>query len=183
MGGEVMLKKFFKQLNNAVLGGLSAFIFFVLGFLWWVFDANTLVSMWVLSAVIIVCYLICIIVYGLCSIRQDTSVYRLPAIKSITKFKENYIFIVEKNDLFNQGSYATICYQDDDDSLETVLGLGYVESINSAGYLQISMEKLINTDAAVKICKKIENTAAYRKSIKIKPSIHKELFEEVRTDG
>ena len=177
------MKKFFRQLNNAVLCGLSAFIFFVLGFLWWVFDASTFVPMWVLSVIIIACYLICIVVYGLCSIRKETSIYRLPTIKSINKVSGNYIFIVEKNDLFNQGSFATICFQDDEDSLETVLGLGYVQSINSAGYLQIVIERLSNTDNAVKIYKKIENTAFYRKSIKIKPSIHKELFEEVPTNG
>lgn len=177
------MKKFFRQLNNAVLGGLSAFIFFVLGFLWWIFDASTLVPMWVLSCIIIACYLMCIVVYGLCSIRQETSVYRLPSIKSINKVNGNYIFIVEKNDLFNQGSFATICFQDDEDSLETVLGLGYVQSVNSAGYLQIVIERISNTDNAVKIYEKIENTAFYRKSIKIKPSIHKELFEEAPTNG
>ena len=177
------MKKFFRQLNNAVLGGLSAFIFFVLGFLWWVFDASTLVPMWVLSIVIIDCYLVCIVVYGFCSIRQETSIYRLPTIKSINKVNGNYIFIVEKNDLFNQGSYATVCFQDDEDSLETVLGLGYVQSINSAGYLQIVIEKLSDNENAVRIYKKIDNSVFYRKSIKLKPSIHKELFEEVPTNG
>lgn len=178
-----MLKRFFSQVNNAVLAGLSALIFFVLGFLWWIFDANTIVPMWVLSAVIIACYLVCIVIYGLCSMQKDTSIYRLPQIKNIVERNNDYIFIVEKNDLFTQGSYATICFQDDEDNLEIVLGLGYVQSVNTVGYLQVVIEKLSNLTSALEIYKKIENTKYYRQSIKIKPSIHKELFEEETNNG
>lgn len=178
-----MLKKFFQQLNVAVLCGLSCFIFFVLGFIWWIFDPTTPVPMWVVSLIVIVCYLICVVVFGLCSLKKETTVYRLPAVKSINRIKDKYVFIVERNDLFNQGSYATICYQDDDDSLETVIGLGYVEAINSAGFLQIAIEQLSSSEAAKKIYKKIDNTKTCRNAIKIKPSIHKELFEEAFTNG
>jgi len=178
-----MLKRFFRQVNNAVLASLSALIFFILGFLWWIFDANTLVPMWVLSTVIIACYLVCIVVYGLCSMQRDTSVYRLPKIKNIVEHNNDYIFIVEKNDLFTQGSYATICFQEDDDSLEAVLGIGYVQSINTSGYLQVVVEKLSSIESALEIYKKIKNTKYYRESIKIKPSIHKELFEEESGNG
>ena len=139
--------------------------------------------MWVVSIVIIICYLICVVVYGLCSLKTETTVYRLPAVRSINKIKNNYVFIVESNDLFHQGSYATICYQDDDDSLETVIGLGYVQAINSAGYLQIVIERLSSSDTARKIYSKIRNTKSCRNAIKIKPSIHKELFEEESTNG
>ncbi len=177
------MKKFWRQVNNAIVGGLSAFIIFILGFLWWVFDADTLVPMWVLSLMIIGCYLVCIIIYGLCSIKRDVAVYRLPAVRSIKKINNKYIFIVEKNDLFNQGSYATICYQDREESLEIVIGLGYVESINSAGYLQIILENSSITEPAQAIYKSIKNTVFYRRAIKIKPSINKGLWEEVMRDG
>lgn len=115
--------------------------------------------------------------------KQQTTIYRLPAIKSIKNVNGTDVFIVEKNDLFNQGSYATICYQEDEESLEIVLGLGYVQSINSAGYLQIVVESLFNTENVSEIYSKIENTAFYRKSIKIKPSVDKNLFEEVLSNG
>ena len=177
------MKKFFKQVNNAVVGGLSCFVFFILGFLWWLFSPDYKVSMWTLSVVIILCYLICIILYGVCSIKQETTIYRLPTIKSIEKVNDKDVFIVERNDLFNQGSYTTICYQKDEESLEIVLGLGYVQSINSAGYLQIVFENISNTDTVMNICSKIENTSFYRKSIKIKPSIDKKLLEEAITNG
>ena len=85
-------------------------------------------------------YLVCLIVYGFCSMQKDTSIYRLPKIKNIVERNNDYIFIVEKNDLFTQGSYATVCFQDDNDSLEIVLGRGYIQTINSAGYLQVVSE-------------------------------------------
>lgn len=114
---------------------------------------------------------------------REVSVYRLPAIRKIERVGDSYIFIVEKNDLFNQGSYATICYQEDDDSLETILGLGYVQTINPAGFMQIQIEFLSNTDIASNLYSNIQDSAFYRKSIKIKPSIDKKMFEEVIGDG
>ena len=172
------MKNFFRQINNAVVGGLSVLIFFVLGFIWWIFDADTLVPLWVLSVVVIICYLICIIVFGICSMQKETSVYRLPKIKSIIKLRQKYVFVVEKNDLFNQGAYATVCFQEDENSLEVVLGLGYVESITTEGCLQVVIERVSSSSIASNIYKKIENKNYYRNAIKIKPSTNKELIEE-----
>ena len=178
-----LMKKFWTQVNNAVIGGLSAFIMFILGFIWWLFEPHTLVPMWVLSLTIIACYLICVIVYGLCSIKKDSTVYRLPAVRSIQQSNNKLIFIVERNDLFNQGSYATICYQDNEESLELIIGLGYVESINSAGNLQVVIERLSSAESAKKIYDNIKNTSFYRKAIIIKPSIDKKILEEVIANG
>ena len=177
------MKKFWTQVNNAIIGGLSVFIMFILGFIWWVFEPHTLVPMWVLSPTIIACYLICIIVYGLCSIKKDSIVYRLPAVRSIQHLNNKLIFIVEKNDLFNQGSYATICYQDNEESLELIIGLGYIESINSAGNLQVVIERLSSAESAKKIYDNIKNTSFYRKAIIIKPSIDKKILEEAIANG
>lgn len=173
------MKEFFRQVDKAVLGSLSALVFFVLGFLWWIFDFDSLVPMWVLSLTIIICYLVCVVVYAVCSSRKSSTVYRLPAVKTIHKSCDKVIFLVEKNELFNQGSYATICYQTDEESLETVLGLGYVQTINSAGLLQVEIEKLMQTEMAKELYEKIDNTPACRKAIKMKPSIYKELIQEV----
>ncbi len=177
------MRKFWQQVNNAVVGGLSVLVFFVLGFLFWIFDANTLVPMWIIAIVIICCYLICIIVYGICSMKKETTVYRLPTVKSIQRISETFVLIVEKNDLFSQGSYATISYQEDDESLETLIGVGYIESINSLGFMQVRIESVKDTEQAKNILNNIENTSVCRKSIKVKPSIHKELFEEVQSNG
>lgn len=171
------MKQFFKEIDKVLISGLTVFIFFVLGFIWWIWSADTAVPMWLLSLVIIICYIICIIIYAVCSTRSKESVYRLPKIKSIYKDENKIIFIVEKNDLYSQGSYATICYQSDPDQLEITIGLGYVQSTTSAGFLQISIERLINDSNVNKIVNKIENTAVFRNSILIKPSIHKELWE------
>lgn len=115
--------------------------------------------------------------------KQSTIIYRLPTIRSINKVNGKDVFIVEKNDLFSQGSYTTICYQKDEESLEITLGLGYVQSINSAGNLQVVFENISNTDIVADICNKIENTSFYRNAIKIKPSIDKKLLEEVINNG
>lgn len=178
------MKRFFRCLKQKinVLGGLTAFVVFILSFLWWMFDANTLVPMWLFCTLIIVCYLICVVVYSLCSMKE-TSVYRLPAIRKIEKVNDRYIFIVEKNDLFNQGSYSTICYQEDDNSLEIVIGLGYVQTINSAGYMQVQFENISSAKVVSELYPKIRDSAFYRKAIKIKPSIDKKLLEEVITNG
>lgn len=85
--------------------------------------------------------------------------------------------------MFSQGSYATICYQDGDDSIELVLGLGYVQSITSAGYLQIELETESIDESASKILKKITDNSFYRSTIKIKPSTNKELIKEALING
>lgn len=172
------MKEVFRQIDKVLLGSVSMFMFFILGFIWWIFDYNTVVPMWILSAVIIVCFLICIIIYAVFSTRKVNTVYRLPEIRGIHKENYKIIFVVEYNELFNQGSYATICYQAEEEGLEIVLGLGYVQTINSQGLLQIVMEKLLDDQSVIDIYGKIENTSFYKKAIKIKPSIHKNLFEE-----
>lgn len=171
------MKKFFKEVDKVLIGGLTVFIFFVLSFIWWIWSADTTVPMWLLSLVIILCYIICIIVYAACSTKSKESVYRLPKIKRIHKDNDKIIFIVEKNDLYSQGSYTTICYQSDPEHLEITLGLGYVQTINTQGSLQISIERIIKDSKVDDIVSKIEDTAAFRNSILIKPSIHKELWE------
>lgn len=171
------MKKFFKEFDKVLLSSLTALIFFVLGFFWWIWSPDTTVPMWLLSLVIIVCYIFCIIIYAACSTKSKESVYRLPKIKNIYKDKDKIIFIVEKNDLYSQGSLAAICYQEEPEQLEIILGLGYVQSINSAGNLQISISP-VNNPNALNIYNKIENTPTFRRSILIKPSIHRELWEE-----
>lgn len=171
------MKKFLKEVDKVLLSGLTVFIFFVLGFIWWIWNADTTVPMWLLSLVIILCYIVCLIIYAACSTRSNESIYRLPKIRSIYKDEMKMVFIVEKNDLYSQGSYVTICYQSDPEQLELTLGLGYVQSTTSAGFLQISIERLIVDSKVDDIVNKIENTAVFRSSILIKPSIHKELWE------
>ena len=178
-----MFKKFFSKLNVVLVGGLSVFIFFVLGFIWWIFDANTQVPMWLLSVVIILCYIVCIIVYGVCSTEKGDSLYRMPMVKCIHKRQDKLILIVENNELFRQGSLATICYQEDEKGLEIVLGLGYVQTFTTAGYLQIGLIRVINDESVQEVYKKLEDTKFYRKAIKVKPSVYNELIGEDLLNG
>lgn len=174
------MKKLWRQINNAIIGGLSVFFFFIIGFLFWIFEATTLVPLWVLVLIIIVCYLICVLIYGICSLKKESVIYRLPSVKGIQRINDKLILIVEYNELFSQGSYVTVCYHDDGKSLEIIIGLGYVETINSAGYMQIGIENISSAKIAKEKYKMIEmNTSAYHKSIIVKPSIDRSLIEEV----
>ncbi len=177
------MKKFFRNVNNLIVGAIFVLVTFALSFIWWMFDPNTPVPLWVLSIVIIVFFLITLIIgAAFATKKEESSVYRLPKIKSIQKSKDKCVLIVERNDLFSQGSYATISYQEDEESLEVLLGLGYVESINSANNLQIEILPLPNP-AAEKIYKGIKDNKTYKDSIKVKPSLHKDIFEGVQLDA
>lgn len=169
------MKKILKEVDKIILGSITSVMIFIIGFLWWMFEPNYKIPIWILFVIIVIYYIICIIIYAIFSSKKDTLVYRLPKVKNIVEQGEKIIFIVEKNELFSQGSYATICYQDDDDSLENILGLGYVQAINSAGFLQIEMISNLKD-------KNIKNTTVFRNSIKIKPSIYKELIEGVNNN-
>lgn len=172
------MKKFWKQADKAILGSVTALVLLVINILCWIFNFNSSVPMWIYLITILLFYLCCIIVYAICSSRKDQVVYRLPAVINIYKDSKNIVFVIEKNDLFNQDSYVTICYQSEDEILETVLALGCVQSITTEGYLQIKIEKVVKDETAQKILKNIKNTKSYRNSIRIKPGIHKELVKE-----
>ena len=107
----------------------------------------------------------------------------MPSIKSIHKNEDKLILIVEKNELFRQGSLATVCYQEDEKGLEVVLGLGYVQTFTSAGYLQIGIIRMINSEDIKELYSKIENTKFYRSAIKVKPSVYNELIGEDLLNG
>ena len=77
-----------------------------------------------------------------------------------------------------QGAYVTIAFQDEDNELETILGLGYVETINSKGNMQIIFQKQSSEPTASDIISKLTDKKVYRHSIKIKPTIQKFFIEE-----
>lgn len=177
------MKTFFRNVDKLLLGSITVIFLLLISVLCWIFNSNDTIPMWLYIITMICCYLCCIIIYAVCKSNKNEVVYRLPKIRSINKLNSKYVFVVERNDLFSQGSYATICYQDGDDSIELVLGLGYVQSITSAGYLQIELETESIDESASKILKKITDNSFYRSTIKIKPSTNKELIKEALING
>lgn len=171
------MKELWKRINKAILGGITAIIFFLLGFLWWLFGPQDTVPMWVFSLAVIVGYMTCVIVYAIAS-RNIRITYVLPKVKSIRHTENNIIFLLEKNELFMQGAYVTIAYQDEDDLIEVVLGLGYIETINSQGNMQVVFVKPSESQQAISIIENLKDKKHVRNAIKIKPTIQKTSVEE-----
>ena len=171
------MREFWKNINKVILGGITAVVAFVLGFLWWIFSPKDSVPMWLLCLAVILGYVACIIVYAL-STRSENITYVLPKIKAIRRSEENTIFLLEKNELFSQGAYVTIAYQDEDDSIETTLGLGYVETINSKGNMQVIFQKIVDSSQVKEIISSLSDKKQFRDAIKIKPTVFKIHAEE-----
>lgn len=171
------MKEFWKNIDKAVLGGITVVVVFLLGFLWWIFSPQDSVPMWLFSLAVIVGYASCIVVYAL-SAKSTKVTYVLPKVKTIWRSESKITFLLEKNELFSQGAYVTIAYQDDDDSIETTLGLGYVETINSQGNMQIVFQKIVNSSQVNEIISNLSNKKQSRDAIKIKPTVSKNHVEE-----
>lgn len=171
------MKEFWNRINKAILGGITAIVFFILGFLWWLFDPRDTVPMWAFSLAVIVGYIACVLVYAIAS-RNIEITYVLPKVKSIRCTESKIIFLLEKNELFMQGAYVTITYQDEDDLIEVVLGLGYIETINSQGNIQVVFIKPSESQQATDIIQKLDDKKHYRNAIKIKPIVQRSYFEE-----
>ena len=171
------MKDFWNRINKAVLGGITAIVFFLLGFLWWMFTPQDSVPMWVLFLSIIAGYAASVIAYAVAS-RKAEITYVLPKVKSIRCSDIKTIFLLEKNELFMQGAYVTISYQDEDDLIEVVLGLGYVETINSQGNMQIIFIRQSDDQQAKDIIAGLSDKKHCKNAIKVKPTVLKASVEE-----
>ena len=171
------MKVFWNKVNKAILGGITAVVVFLLGFLWWMFTPQDTVPMWVFSVTIILGYAVCVVVYALASKNVEVT-YVLPKVKAIRHNDKKTIFLIEKNDLFMQGAYTTIAYQDEEDTIEVTLGLGYVETINSQGNMQVVFQEILNEPQVEKILAELCDKKHYRDAVKIKPTVQKKYIEE-----
>lgn len=167
---------FFKNIGKILISGITVLISLVLGLLWWILDAKTLVPLWVVFIVVLSSYLIIIIMYSILK-TSKVEIYRLPKVKNICFESESKepIFIVEPNELYGQGALVTIAFQEDEESVETILGIGHVETINAQQYRQVKFYEHAKTKNANEIIKRIKNK---RKFIKIKPYITKQMIEK-----
>ncbi|MBQ4443688.1 MAG: hypothetical protein II896_03370 [Clostridia bacterium] len=170
-----MKRPFFKRINIALTGGCTIVIGLIINLLCWIFDAKTLVPLWIVFIILLICYLIIIIVYALLK-NPKTEMYRLPAVKTIYFEDADPVFIVEPNELYGQGALVTIVFQADEDSIETILGVGFIETINDKQYRQIRFyERSKNENAQEKL--KFLNQD-HRKCIKIKPYVTKQILQD-----
>lgn len=171
------MKKFFSKINTILLGGVTVAVGLLFSFLLWCYGPQDTVPMWILCLTLIVCYAVCIVIYAVTS-KETRVIYVLPEVKAIRISAGKEVFLVEKNDLFTQGAYVTIAYQDEDDAIETTLGLGYIETVNSLGNMQVIFIKKSNDPQAQEIISRLEDKKHCRKSVKIKPTVQKSSVEE-----
>lgn len=171
------MKNIFKHINYVLLGGTTVIITLILSFVMWIYKPDDHIPMWLFAISMIICYIICIITYAICKNKVEIT-YTLPKVKKICKLQEKIIFIVEKNELYSHNSIVTIAYQDEDDELEILLGIGYVETINTQGNLQIAFQKISSDKNAQEIISKLDDKKHDINSVKIKPTIAKKLLEE-----
>lgn len=171
------MSEFWNKVNKAILGGITVVVTLILNYLGWCFGPKASVPMWVVWLILISCYAICVLVYAFAS-KDIKTVYILPRVKAIRNNDGKIVFLLEKNDLFMQGSFVTIAYQDEDDEIEVILGLGYVETINSQGNMQIVFQSTVSNNQADDIVNKLSNDKHYRNAIKIKPSVSKNSIRE-----
>lgn len=167
--------EFWSKVNKVVLGGITVVVVFLLGFLWWLFGPQDTVPMWAFSLAIIIGYGVCVVVYALAS--KDAEVtYVLPKVKSIRHDESKIILLLEKNELFMQGAYVTIAYQDEDDLIEIVLGLGYVETVNLQGNMQVVFISVADDSQVKKIVSEMSDKKSCRNAVKIKPTVQREIY-------
>ena len=171
------MKDFWNKVNKVILGGITVIVIFLLGFLWWLFGPLDTVPMWLFSLTIILGYAVCIFVYAFASKNVEVT-YVLPRVKAIRHNENKTVFLLEKNELFMQGAYVTIAYQDEDDAIEITLGLGYVETINSQGNMQIVFQTIVSDPQVKQIISTLSDKKHCRNAIKIKPTVRKASVEE-----
>lgn len=172
-GEFIKLMKSFKQYSIWVIPVLSIVITFLCG----LFPMDQPVPLWAVLILIIGASYVCVVIHEK---SKTSSVFRLPLVKQIKTAEDGtVVFIVEKNDLFSYDAYVSVFYQESDDDLESYIGLGFVQSINSKGNLQIEFRphKRESSDCIYNLL--LRNTSAVRNSIKIKPCITKDRIKEV----
>jgi len=170
------LKNTLRNMDRVLTSGITILVTLANGLLWYIFDPKYPVPLWVVSLLIIVFYISSIIIYAVSkSKKTEVVVYKLPKVLLIHKnnLKKDLTLVVEKNELLNTNSLVTICYQADDDDFEIQLGIGYVETINYMGNLQILFLKILEKDKL----KEISLSPSTWKAIRIKPTIAKEYLE------
>lgn len=173
-----MWKRFFKQVDKVLLGGVTAVFTFLQAFLWYVFPRDYSVPMWIIYIILIICYIICLFIYASGRTQESIVVYKLPSVRKIIIRDDEFILIVEKNELYAQDALVTIYYQEDEDHLEDILGIGFVETINSQGNLQIKFVDILNPIKYGEIFTyELIEKKQVRQALFIKPTVLKRYIE------
>ena len=162
-----------------LLSGITVAVTFILGFLWWIYQPSDQVPMWLFSVCFILFYIVCMILYALLS-RENAPSLLSPRVISIKKYGEKQIIVLEKNELFRQGLYVTITYQEEKEEAEILLGLGYVETVTNSGLIQVIFERQEGNEQAKAVIASLEDTRRCKEALIIGIAVPKRLIWDER---
>lgn len=166
------MKQVWEQINKVIAGCIFVLLALILGFIYWVFPANTSVPLWSVCLVLIVCVFICIIEYALLATSKTSAdKCELPKVKNLSVKDDTVIFIAEDASFFHLNSVVSIYIQNNDD-VEELAGLAFIETKNEKGYLQIKLVK----DLGKYVFEEYKNNSKKLDSIKIKNNIPLDFF-------
>ena len=165
-----MWKKIQEHIDTALLGSTSLVVFLVFQFLWYVFSPTQPVPMWTLMAMLIVFYICCVVIYAVCKTRTVTVRYQLPRVRNFHRTGGRIILIVDRDELFSDGSLATVFQPGSDLDLEIPLAVGVVQITGSQDYMQIDLVLIMEQELTDTIFG--EKMSAW-KSVSIKPTVSK----------
>lgn len=165
--------KWWKSIDKALAGGVTILFTFGLAAIWWAFPPNTLIPIWILTILLLASYAVCLIIYVHFKNLKSETIYVLPEVRAIKFVGEEIILILDKCELYLPQSLVSIFFTDSETDLESFTGLGYIETVNSQGYLQIKVIRQGLNNEIIKKIKKGGNQRYIRNSIKVKPNITK----------
>lgn len=172
-----LLKDFFKKLDKTFTLGIVVFIGLILSIITWGHSPKDTLTLtyyslaWIVLGILLL-YLIVFIIIKMYYEFRNPLTYSLPNLKSIVVHEKELIFILDHSELFYQGMMVTLFYNDENDSnLQIKIGIGYVETINNLGYIQIKLSNFFITERSKPIIDSIVKGIINRKNIRIKPSI------------
>lgn len=172
-----ILKDFFKKLDKIFTLGIVVFIGLILSIITWGHSPKDTLTLtyyslaWIVLGILLL-YLIVFIIIKMYYEFRNPLTYSLPNLKSIVVHEKELIFILDHSELFYQGMMVTLFYNDENDSnLQIKIGIGYVETINDLGYIQIKLSNFFITERSKPIIDSIVKGIINRKNIRIKPSI------------
>ena len=105
----------------------------------------------------------------------------LPTVKKIVIKENNITFILSPSELYYQNMMVSVFYDEGEEtSMALSLGVGYIETINEKGYIQVKFYSIHQDETVNKIFEKIKNENVKYSNIKIKPSVSYNDLEESR---
>lgn len=121
-------------------------VIFILGlqFLWWITTPFYTVPMWVLYGVVVLCLIIIAAVYAIVrGMYDEPGVVELIPIVTYRRFDERTVLIARFRSYLQIEMVVSIVYVDPNANVETVVGIGHVETVPDGKKAQVTVDREI----------------------------------------